>query len=134
MLCLTVLLATHAWAIETGSVKVKELAKSSASWDGNPLPNYSEGKPEITILRITIPPGSELPIHKHPYINAGVLISGELTVVTEEKKTLHLHAGDAIIEVVNTWHSGKNEGEMPAEIIVFYAGIIGEPVTIKKEH
>jgi len=45
---------------------------------------------------------------------------------------LHLKAGDAIAEVVNTWHYGKNEGDMPAEIIVFYAGTEGLPITIQQ--
>jgi len=39
---------------------------------------------------------------------------------------------DPIVEVVNTWHYGRNEGDKPAEIIVFYAGEKGDPVTIKK--
>ncbi|MDY7002072.1 MAG: cupin domain-containing protein, partial [Thermodesulfobacteriota bacterium] len=38
----------------------------------------------------------------------------------------------SIVEVVNTWHYGKNEGNETAEIIVFYAGIVDEAVTIKK--
>ena len=94
--------------------------------------SYPKGEPEITILRIKIPPGSLLPLHKHPVINAGVLLSGELTVVTEDGKNLHLKAGEAIIEVVNTWHYGKNEGNVPADIIVFYAGTMDGPITIKK--
>jgi quercetin dioxygenase-like cupin family protein len=94
------------------------------------LPDYATGKPEITILKIQIPPGSRLPLHKHGVINAGVLLRGELTVVTEDKKILYLKAGDPIIEVVNTWHYGKNEGETLAEIIVFYAGKVGAPITV----
>jgi hypothetical protein len=57
-------------------------------------------------------------------INAGVLMSGELTVVTADGKTLHLKAGDPIVEVVNTPHCGINEGKVPAEIVVFYAGAV----------
>lgn len=114
-------------------VTISELLKTSSSWDGSPLPAYAKGKPEITIARITLQPGAEFPLHKHPMINAGVLLSGEITVVvTEDNKTLHLKAGDAIAEVVNTWHYGKNEGKVPAEIIVFYAGTVGTPITIKK--
>ena len=62
----------------------------------------------------------------------GILLKGELTVVTEEKETLHVKAGDAIAEVVDKWHYGKNEGNEPAEIIVFYAGVKDTPITIKK--
>jgi quercetin dioxygenase-like cupin family protein len=71
-------------------------------------------------------------LHQHPVINAGVLLQGELTVETNEGKTLHLKAGDPIVEVVNTWHYGINEGDEPAEIIVFYAGVQGKPITTKE--
>lgn len=113
-------------------IQVDELAKSGFSWDGSRLPEYPKEAPEITILKIRIPPGALLPMHEHPVINAGVLLSGELTVITEDGKTLHLKAGEAIIEVVKKWHSGKNEGSEPAEIIVFYAGTPDEPITLKK--
>jgi quercetin dioxygenase-like cupin family protein len=128
----TLLLSSHVWGKELNAVKADVLAKTSSSWDGKALPDYPEGKPEVTILRITIPPKARLPVHKHPVINAGVMLKGELTVVTENKKTLHLKAGDSIVEVVNTWHYGINEGDEPAEIIVFYAGVHGAPITIKE--
>lgn len=112
--------------------KVHQLAKSCVSWDGTLLPAYPEGRPEITILRIVIPAGETLAKHKHPVINAGVLLNGELTVQTEDGKTLHLKAGESIVEVVDTWHYGKNEGVVPAEIIVFYAGTEGAPITVHK--
>lgn len=125
-------LTINVWAIEADTVSVEVLAKTSSSWDSGTLPDYAKGKPEITVLKITIPPNVELPIHMHPVINAGVLLKGELTVVTEDNKTLHLKAGDPIVEVVDKWHYGKNEGNEPAEIIVFYAGIQDAPITIKK--
>ncbi|MDD5432495.1 MAG: cupin domain-containing protein [Candidatus Omnitrophica bacterium] len=111
---------------------VCQLAKSSVSWDGALLPAYPKGQPEITILRIVIPPGGTLVKHKHPVINAGVLTKGKLMVQTEDGKTLHLRAGEGIVEVVNTLHYGKNEGEEPVEITVFYAGSKDEPITVYK--
>lgn len=129
---MTLLLSSNLWAQDVNAVKVDVLAKTSSSWDGRDLPDYAKGKPEITILRIKIPQGVQLPLHKHPVINAGVLLKGKLTIVTEDNKTLHLKAGDSIVEVVNKWHYGKNEGNNTAEIIVFYAGIPDTPITIKK--
>lgn len=128
-ICLVLLLSSNVLAED---VIVDVLAKSTSSWNGQSLPHYPEGEPEVTILRIKIPPGVELPLHEHPVINAGVLLSGELTVVTEDNEILHLKSGEALVEVVNTWHYGKNEGDKPAEIIVFYAGIVDMPITIKK--
>ena len=130
--CLLLLLSGNSWALDASTVTVDVLAKTTASWNGATLPSYPTGQPEVTILKISIPPHVRLPLHQHPVINAGVLLQGELTVVTKEGKTLHLEAGDPIVEVVNTWHYGINEGNEPAEIIVFYAGIQGESVTTKE--
>jgi quercetin dioxygenase-like cupin family protein len=112
------------------SPEVKELIKTTHSWDGKFLPAYLQGQPEITILRISIPAGAQLKTHSHPVINAVVLISGQLTVVTKDGKTLHLKAGDPFVEVVNTLHYGINQGKIPAELVVFYAGVINTPITV----
>ncbi len=115
------------------SISVKELVRTSKSWDGKSLVPYPQGQPEITILRISIPAGSRLETHSHPVINAGVLVSGQLTVKTTDGKVLRLKAGDPIVEVVNTLHYGINEGTVPAEIVVFYAGIVGQAVTVSEQ-
>lgn len=113
-------------------VSVEVLAKTTQSWDGTALPPYPSGNPQVTILRYTIAPFASLPWHEHPVINAGVMIKGRLKVVTEEGESLHLEPGDAIVEVMNKWHHGVNEGAEPAEIIVFYAGIVDTPLAVKK--
>ncbi len=123
-------LPVSAEQIETTIIS-QTLVKSTHSWDGSQLPLYPEGQPEVTILKITIPAGVTLPLHQHPYINAGVLIKGELTVVSKAGKKLIMTAGDSIVELVNAWHLGENSGNEPAEIIVFYAGIKGQSLTIK---
>ena len=115
------------------SIVVKELVKTTKSWDGEFLRAYPQGQPEITILKISIPAGARLETHSHPVINAGVLMSGQLTVVTADGKTLHLNAGDPIVEVVNTSHYGINQGKVPAEIVVFYAGAVDTPITGVKQ-
>ena len=130
-ICLILSLTGDVWAHEA-SVQVDVLAKTGAIWDGTALPDYAKGRREITILRIKIRPNERLPLHEHPVINAGVLLKGALTVVTRDNKTLRLRAGGSIVEVVDKWHYGKNEGDEPAEIIVCYAGVQGSPITIKK--
>ncbi|WP_111672449.1 cupin domain-containing protein [Algoriphagus litoralis] len=107
------------------------IAESYVSWNGDSLPAYPSGKPKISIVKVTIPPHSELPHHYHPVINAGVLLKGELTVVDVKGNVLEMKAGDPIIEVVNTIHYGKNNGDEPAEILVFYAGAEGKEIVVK---
>ena len=115
-------------------VDARELVKSSRSWDGAMLPPYPQGQPEVSIKRIIIPAGVRLELHRHPVINAGVLLRGQLTVVTDDGRTLHLKEGDPIVELVGTAHYGVNEGAGPAEIVVFYAGVSGASVTVPVAH
>lgn len=131
VICAIFFLFVTACAGNIHNIEVKQLAKSTKTWDGEALPLYSAGQPEVTILRIKIPAGAQLEMHYHPVINSGVLLSGELTVITEDNKILHLKAGDSIVELVNKKHYGKNEGTETAEIIVFYAGEVNKPITVK---
>ena len=117
----------------TSGNPVSELvAESYLSWNGVSLPAYPAGKPKISIVKVTIPPHSTLPNHYHPVINAGVLLSGELTVVDVKGNVLEMKAGDPIIEVVNTIHHGVNKGDVPAEILVFYAGAEATEIVVKE--
>jgi len=130
ILCLFFLLTSYTFA--AGDAQSVTLAQTDKSWDGSMLPAYPKEAPEISVLKITIPAHSKLPLHKHPIINAGYLLKGTLKVVTENNKVLVLQAGDAIVEVVSTWHYGVNESDEPAEIVVFYAGTKGSALAIKR--
>lgn len=131
--CITLLLSTFTFAQDTKKVQVELILKTTKSWNNTTLPSYPSGQPEITILKVIIPAKTKLPVHQHPIINAGILTKGVLTVVTKDKQVLEMKAGDPISEVVNTWHYGENKGDEEAVIIVFYAGIKGEPITVKEK-
>lgn len=120
---------------DSPEVVVETLAKATTSWNDSILPSYPAGQPEITVLKIDIPPHTTLDLHQHPVINAGVLLKGQLTVVSDQGQTLTMQAGDALIELVNTYHYGSNTGDETAQIIVFYAGIKDSAITeYKVEH
>lgn len=114
-----------------GEVKVTQILKATKEWDGSPLPPYPAKNPEITILRYEIPPGIRLPMHKHPVINAGVVLQGQLTVTAKDGKQLILNEGDSIVELVDKWHYGANTGSVPVKLIMFYVGEVGVPLVIK---
>ena len=109
------------------------LQKSQTSWNKAPLPQMNLTHPEVTVVRIQIPKGEKLPLHKHPILNVGYLTKGELTVHTENNEVLVLKAGDPIIEVINTWHYGESTGKEDAEIVVVYVGNQGDMITELKE-
>ncbi len=109
-----------------------KLLETSESWNGNPLPNYPAGRPIITVLKAIIPPNAKLEMHKHSVINAAIVLKGELTVITENKDTIHLKPTEVLSEVVDIWHYGINNGSTPVELIIFYAGAEGvKNTTIK---
>ncbi len=115
-----------------GEIKVIQILKATKQWDGSQLPPYPSKNPEITILSYEIPPGIRLPMHKHPVINAGVVLQGKLTVITKDGKQLTLNSGDAIVELVNKWHYGINQDTVPVKLIMFYVGEVGTPLVIKE--
>ena len=117
----------------SSDIQVETLIQTTQSWNGSPLPDYTSEHPQMTALRITIPAHTKLPVHRHPVINAGILLRGHLTVISEAGDTLQIKAGDPIVEMVNQWHHGENNGDEPAEIVVFYSGNVDVPVTILKE-
>ena len=49
-------------------------------WDQEPIKAIHIDQPQVTILKITIPAGEKLSMHKHPMLNVGYMIKGELTV------------------------------------------------------
>lgn len=116
-----------------GEIKVTQILKATKEWDGSPLPSYPLKNPEITILSYEIPPGVRLPMHKHPVINAGVVLQGQLVVLTKDGKQLNLNPGDSIVELVNKWHYGVNQGTEAVKLIMFYVGEVGVPLVIKEE-
>ncbi|MCX5941108.1 MAG: cupin domain-containing protein [Cyanobium sp. LacPavin_0818_WC50_MAG_67_9] len=111
-------------------VTVQTLVRSDRSWDGARLPPLDAAQPEVSVLRITVPPGVRLQRHLHPVINAGVLLQGRLRVEGDNGATLLLEPGQALIEVVNTVHRGVSLGPDPAVIVVVYVGPKGQPTTL----
>ena len=109
------------------------LLKRTTSWNNIPYTAYPPGQPELTTVRITIPPHSSLPWHTHDMPNAAYLLSGQLTVedrATGRKATYR--AGEAFAESVHDVHRGVT-GNEPAVVIVTYAGARGLPLAVPVE-
>lgn len=116
---------------ETAAVKVTPLLKTDKSWDGKALA-YPEGKAEITGIMVEIAPGAETGWHLHPVPSFGVILEGTLEVGLKDGRAKRFQPGDAIAEVVDTLHNGRNVGATPVKIMVFYAGASGKPLTLKE--
>ena len=111
------------------AVRSETLLRSSSSWDGEPYKSYPPGQPELSVLKITLAPHTQLEWHSHPIPSAAYIVAGELTVERKrDGKKQHFTAGQAVSETVDTLHRGA-AGNEPVVLILFYAGRPGVPLT-----
>jgi len=114
-------------------IEVQQILQTSQSWDGINYQSYPSGQPQLTVLRITIPPNTALHWHHHPVISVGYVLSGHLTIEKRDSgERMIVHAGQTVAETVQTTHRGFTTDE-PVELVVFYAGQVGLPITVNEE-
>lgn len=117
-------------ALAAEPVEVRQLMKTTQSWDAAKYLAYPAGQPEITVLDYKIPEHSALPWHTHPVINAAYIVSGHLTVIRRsDGMTKVVGPGEVLPEMVDAIHRGQTGAE-PVELIVFYVGIQNSLVKI----
>ncbi|RYY16039.1 MAG: cupin domain-containing protein [Alphaproteobacteria bacterium] len=103
--------------------------RSDTSWNGTQYEAYSHERPQLTVMRYSIPPHSSLPWHRHPVPNTAFVISGSITLESIEGVRHVFRAGDAFAESVGNEHRGFTQEES-AEIVCTYAGAAGVPLSI----
>ena len=109
------------------------LLKTTSTWDNAKYEKLKIKNPEVTVLKIIINVNEELPVHKHDLVNIAYVKKGTLTVISDDNKEITLHEGDVLPELIGKYHYGKNTGKEPVELIVFYVGQKGTPLSVNKE-
>ena len=116
---------------EDKQVKTTGLIRTSRSWDGAALPDYLQGRPEIVGVKYEIAAGQKLEWHHHPVMNFGILVQGELTIVSEDGSEKVVHEGEAVVEMVGTVHHGENRSAKPVILYMFYLSQPGMPLSVQ---
>ena len=130
---MTILFVTVLFITNTAYSAQKEvLLKTTSTWDNAAYKKLKIKKPEVTVLKIIIGVGESLPVHKHDLVNIAYVKKGTLTVISEDNKEITLHEGDTLPELIGKYHYGKNTGNKPVELIVFYLGEKGTPLSVNK--
>lgn len=111
----------------------KVLLKTTSTWNNEEYEKLKIKNPEVTVLKIVIGVNEKLPMHKHDLVNIAYVKKGTLTVVTDDNQEITVHEGDVLPELVGKYHYGKNTGKEPVELIVFYLGQKGTPLSVNKE-
>jgi len=114
---------THPCAADyDAAVKARLITKAELTGNGDKIRYPTFAHPEVSALEVDIAPGGETGWHKHPVPVYAYVLAGRLRVEIEGGRSLTFGAGDAIIEVVDTWHNGRNIGCIPVRLAVFYLG------------
>lgn len=114
---------------ENPTLKVTPLLKTTTSWDGKPIV-YPKGQSEVTALIVEIAPEAETGWHEHPVPAFGYIMEGELELRLATGEVKILHPGDVVPESVGVLHNGRNIGEDPVKILVFYMGEVGSKLSV----
>ena len=85
---------------------------------------------EVSIVKVTIPPGKSTGWHKHVFPVFAYVLQGTLTVEVENRKTLRFTAGSSLSEVINILHNGINNGKEDVVLIAFFMGEKGKPLSV----
>ena len=126
-------------------IEIKQVLKTTNSWNDVPLPGFSSGQTEFTVLTFKIAPGAKTAIHMHPMNGAGYVLSGELTMYATKDphgnfadnklvKKINLTTGQAWTETVNTLHYGENNTKNEVKFILIFAGAAATPPTLSITH
>jgi quercetin dioxygenase-like cupin family protein len=112
-------------------VEASLILKTTTTTGHYPAKYLNTEKPEITVMKVEIKPGAETGWHSHSVPLYAYVLEGDLTVEARGGNAYNFAAGDAIVEMVNVPHNGKNLGKTPVVLIVFYTGETGTPNTLE---
>jgi len=126
-----VVITTHAQY--NSEIKIEKLLQTDTTETGQHI-NYPDiNNEEVSVLKVTIPPGKSTGWHKHLFPVFAYVLKGTLTVQQENGKKIRIKENASVSESINMYHTGMNEGKQPVVLIVFYMGEKNKPVSVKKE-
>jgi quercetin dioxygenase-like cupin family protein len=102
----------------TGKVRASRIFSATTTNSGQPIV-LPKSNVEVVVWTYDIPAGSTLPVHKHPYQRYAYVLAGTLRVVdVANARTWDYKPGDFIVEMVDGWHYGTNNGKEPVRLLV----------------
>lgn len=85
---------------------------------------------EVSIVKVTLPPGKSTGWHKHFFPVFAYVLKGTLTVEVKNKKSLQFPVNSSFSEVINTLHNGVNNGNEDVILIAFFMGEKDKPLSV----
>jgi len=88
---------------------------------------------EVTMSKITIPPGQSTGWHKHEFPVFAYVLKGDLTVDIEGGKSILFKQNSTISEVIGVNHNGTNKGKADVVLIAIFLGEKGKALSVHQE-
>ena len=114
-------------------LNIKELLRTDTTSIGQKITYPDFADPEVTMLKITIPPGKSTGWHKHNIPVFAYVVKGTLTVELEDHREMKFNEESTFAEMRNTYHNGKNMEDSDLVLIAIYMGGKGQKLSIPKE-
>lgn len=112
---------------------IEQILKTDTTSLGQKIVFPAVENEEVTMLKITIPPGKTTGWHEHDFPVFAYVLKGTLTVEFENGKTLKFNENSSFSEVVHTGHMGINRESTDLVLLAFYLGEKGKALSKKKE-
>lgn len=110
-------------------VKVETLLKTDTTAIGQKIVFPSSTNDEVTIARITLPPGTSTGWHKHDRPVFAYVVSGVLKVRMQNGKVNEFLPSTTFAEMVDVYHEGFNDSTTDVVLIAFYLGEKDRPLS-----
>jgi quercetin dioxygenase-like cupin family protein len=102
----------------TAKVRASRIFAATTTANGQPI-ILPKANVEVVVWMYDIPAGARLPVHKHPSQRYAYVLSGTLQVTdVESARTFEYKPGDFIVEIVDGWHYGTNNGKESVRLLV----------------
>ncbi len=102
-----------------------DLLSTSTTVVGEPLRYPTSGPAKVTVSIVTILPGADTVLHRHPAPLVAYILEGDMVVDYGDKGKRTFRKGDALVEAMDVAHRGMNTGTTPVKILAIYLGAEG---------
>jgi quercetin dioxygenase-like cupin family protein len=126
------LISTLATAEYNKEVQLTPVLKTDKTTIGQRFHYPNPDNDEVTVMKVTIPPGKETGWHKHNFPVFAYVEKGNLTIELDAMKPMQFPEGSSFAEVINTYHNGKNTGTGDVSLIAFFLGEKEKPLSVKR--
>ncbi|WP_456867805.1 cupin domain-containing protein [Galbibacter sp. BG1] len=115
------------------ALKVETLLDSHKNGIGQHIKYPTVKQANVTMKKITFPPGSTTGWHKHSIPVFSYIIQGKLTVETKGHETKVFSRNTCFSESYNTLHQGSNKETTDLVVIAIYLGGDELPLSIVRD-